>query len=290
MSVMNAINAILESIRSYLIRVAGYAPVVVVVELLLIGCVVWWVMRFLRGTRGARLIKGVALMLGLVYVVILLLPPSMGWQRVQFLYGNFLLFTFGAVVVAFQPELRRAFIHIGQTQLFRSGGTDTDAVVEALVDSAAYLSRNRIGAVMAVERATRLSTFIEAGTVIDAKLTSSLLNTIFYHGSPLHDMGVIIRGDRIAAAGVQFPLAETEEVDPSLGSRHRAALGLAKEGDTVVMVVSEQTGRISLAYEGQLYVGLDTGSLRQMLMTLLGPWRPRRRWWSHEHSRGGRNE
>jgi diadenylate cyclase len=264
-------HALFEAIRSYLFRVAGYSPVVVIVELLMIGAVVWWVMRFLRGTRGARLIKGVALLIASVYVVILLLPPSLGWQRVQFLYGNFLLFTFGAVVVAFQPELRRAFIQIGQTQLFRGSQGKIEATVDALVDSASHLSRNKIGAIMAVERTAGLGAFIEAGTVLDAKITSSLLNTLFYPGTALHDMGVIIRGDRIAAAGCQFPLAESEEVDPSLGSRHRAALGLCKEGDTVVLVVSEETGRISLAYEGQLYVGLEVASLREMLLTLLGP-------------------
>ena len=269
-------EALFEAIRSYLLRVRSYSPLNVAVELLLIGVVVWWVMRFLRGTRGARLIKGVALLVASVYVVILLLPGG-GWQRVQFLYGNFLLFTFGAVLVAFQPELRRAFIQIGQTQFFRTGATQIEETVDALVESAAHLSRNKIGAVIAVERSVGLGSFIEAGTAVDAHITSSLLTTIFYPGTALHDMGVVIRGSRIAAAGCQFPLAESEEVDPSLGSRHRAALGLSKEGDTVVLVVSEETGRMSLAYEGQLYVGLELTNLRQMLQTLLGPARRRRR-------------
>ncbi len=271
-------RAIFEAIWSYLQRVRTYDPVVVVVELLLIGIVVGWVMRFLHGTRGARMIKGVALLLACVYVVILMLPERLGWQRIQFLYGNFLLFAFAAVVVAFQPELRQAFIQIGQARFFRSGRGPIEHVVDTLIDSAAYLSRNRIGAIIAVERSVGLGTFIQAGTVLDAHLSAALLNTIFYPGSALHDMGVVIREGRIAAAGCQFPLAESEEVDPSLGSRHRAALGLAKEGDAVVLVVSEETGRISLAYEGQLYLGLEIDNLREMLRTLLaGPRFARRR-------------
>jgi diadenylate cyclase len=267
-----------EAIRSYLQRVRTYDLRVVLVELLLIGIMVWWVVRFLRGTRGARLIKGVALLLAAVYVVIFMLPERLGWQRIQFLYGNFLLFAFAAVVVAFQPELRQAFIQIGQARLFRSRRGQIEDMVEALCDSAAYLSRNRIGAIIAIERSVGLGSFIQAGTVLDARLSSSLLNTIFYPGSALHDMGVIVREGRIAAAGCQFPLAESDEVDPSLGSRHRAALGLAKEGDAVVIVVSEETGRISLAYEGQLYLGLTTDSLGEVLLTLLtGPRLPRRR-------------
>jgi len=271
-------NEIFKAIVLYLRRVRTYDPVVVLVELLLIGLVVWWVMRFLRGTRGARLIKGAALLFGGVYVVILMLPERMGWQRIQFLYGNFLLFAFGAVVVAFQPELRQAFIHIGQARFFRSSRGQIEEMVDALVDSASYMSRNKIGALVAIERSVGLGSFIQAGTVLDADLTSGLLNTIFYPGSALHDMGVIIREGRIAAAGCQFPLAESEEVDPSLGSRHRAALGLAKEGDAVVLVVSEETGRVSLAYEGQLYLGIAPDSLREVLLTLLtGPKLSRRR-------------
>ena len=113
-------RAILEAISLYLQRVRTYNPMVVIVELLLIGAVVWWVMRFLRGTRGARLVKGFALLLACVYVVILMLPERLGWQRIQLLYGHFLLFAFAAVVVAFQPELRQAFIQIGQARFFRS--------------------------------------------------------------------------------------------------------------------------------------------------------------------------
>ena len=260
-----------DAITAYLNRVAGYDHVVVAVELLLIGVVVWWVMRFLRGTRGARLVKGVAVILITVYIVIRLLPEDFGWERIKFLYGNFLLFAFVGIVVAFQPELRRVLIQVGQTKFFRSPLDRVRAMIGALLDSTAYLSRNKIGAVLAIERSVGLGAIEDAGTAIDAELTSGLLNSIFYPGSALHDMGVIIRDGRIAAAGCQFPLAESDEVDASLGSRHRAALGLAKDSDAIVLVVSEETGRVSVACEGQLYLGLSHEALDALLLGLLAP-------------------
>ncbi len=211
------------------------------------------------------------MLLATLYVGIRLLPKSYGWDRIEWLYGKFLLFAFAALIVAFQPELRRALIQIGQTRFFRSSRGQLDAMIDALVESAAFLSRNKIGAVVAVERSVGLGTLLEAGQVIDSRVTSSLLNTIFYPGSPLHDMGVVIRGGRVAAAGCQFPLAEGEELDPSLGSRHRAALGLSQDSNAVVLVISEETGRISIAVEGQLYLGLELEGLREMLTSLLSP-------------------
>ena len=267
---------LIRAISTYLERVTSYNPIVVIVELLLIGAVVWWVTRFLRGTRGARLVKGAALVLAGVYIVIRLLPrnignETLGWDRLEFLWGKFLLFAFVSALVAFQPELRRALIQIGQTRFFRGTQNEIEAMIDALVDSAGYLSRNKIGAVVAIERSVGLASLIETGTILDADVTPGLLNTIFYPGSALHDMGLIISGTRVAAAGCQFPLAESEDVDPSLGSRHRAALGLAQESDAVVLVVSEETGRISVACEGQLYIGLDSEQLREMLSGLLTP-------------------
>ena len=268
---------LLSAMSMYFRRVAAYNPLVVAVQFLLIGAVVWMVMRFLRGTRGARLLKGAVLLLGLIYVGIRLLPKNDDWKRIEFLYGHFLVFVFVAVVVAFQPELRRVLIQIGQAKLFRGVGDRIEALMDSLCESAAYLARNKIGAVIAVERSVGLGGIIESGTPINGLATTALLNTIFYPGSALHDMGVVIREGRVAAAGCQFPLAESEDVDPSLGSRHRAALGLAQDSDAVVLVVSEETGRISLACEGQLYLGLPPESLREMLLGLLAPRRARSR-------------
>jgi diadenylate cyclase len=259
----------LTGLMTYLRRLATYDPLVTVVQLLLIGVVVYLVMRFLRGTRGARLVKGAGLLLAGIYLTVRLLPKSEEWKRIEFLYGNFLFFAFVAAVVAFQPELRRALTQIGQARLFRSPRREAQDLVENLLESVSFLSRNKMGALVAVERSVGLGTWIESGTPLDASVSSHLLNTIFFPGSALHDMGVIVRRGRLAAAGCQFPLAESEDVDPTLGSRHRAALGLAQDSDAVVLVVSEETGRVSLACEGHLYLGLDSEKLRSMLLQFL---------------------
>ena len=273
---------LIRAILNYLHRVTTYDPLEVVVEMVLIGLVVWWATRFLRGTRGASLVKGAAVVLAVVYLCIRLLPKDQDrrWDRIEFLYGKFLLFAFVAVVVAFQPELRRALGYFGRTRLLGGPRRYLAEKIAALVESAGYLSRNKTGAIIAVERKIGLGGLMESGTPLDAELTAGLLNTIFYHGTPLHDMGVIVQEGRIAAAGCQFPLAESEDVDASLGSRHRAALGLAQETDAVVIVVSEETGRISIAAEGQLHIGLDTDGLREMLRAMLMP----KRWnWLPQH-------
>lgn len=270
-------NEFLDAILTYIQRVRNYNPLVVGIQLVLIGAVVWAVLRFLRGTRGARLLKGAALLLAALYIVIRLLPESQEWKRIEFLYANFLILTFVAVVVAFQPELRRVLIRIGQARLFGRAHREVEDLIEALVDSASYLSRNKIGAVIGIERLVGLGGLVQTGTSLEAEVSAGLLNTIFYPGSALHDMGVIISNGRVAAAGCQFPLAESTDVDASMGSRHRAALGLAQDSDAVVLLVSEETGRISLACEGQLYLGLEESNLREMLLSLLAPAGAKRR-------------
>lgn len=270
------IDELTKGLTIYLNRLAGYSPWVVLVQLVLIGIVVWWVMKFLRGTRGAGLVKGAAVLVAVFYLGIRLLPKNDEWKRLEFLFARFLLFALAALAIAFQPELRRALIQIGQARFFRGARSQVQQAVDALVESAAYLSRNKIGALIAVERSVGLAALIQTGTVLDARLHPALLNSIFYPGTALHDMGVVVRGNRVVAAGCQFPLAESEDVDRSLGSRHRAALGLAKDSDAVVMVVSEETGRVSLAYEGQLHIGLEPENLREMLLGLLTPRKTRK--------------
>lgn len=275
-------SELIEAIRNYLHRVGNYDLTVVIVEMVLLGLMVWWVVRFLRGTRGESLIKGVAVVVVTVYLCILLLPKDRRWDRIGFLYGKFLLFAFVAVVVAFQPELRRALIRLGQTTLFRSARGKAEGLADALVSSMEHLSRNKIGAVIAIERKVGLGALMMSGIPLNAEITAELLNTIFHPGSALHDMGVVISNGRVAAAGCQFPLAESGDVDLSLGSRHRAALGLAQESDAVVLVASEETGRVSLAYEGQLILGLELPDLREMLLNLLVSRAERRHRAKHE--------
>lgn len=249
-------------------RLQGYLttePFQVAIELVVIWLVVYMILRFLRGTRGAGVVKGVALMLLITTLSIQIIGQGERFQRLQFLYGNFLTFVSLMLVIVFQPELRRALIRLGEARFFRQGGIRKARVIDELLGSIAYLARNKIGALVAIERQVGLKGLIEAGTPLDAEVTKELLNTLFWPGSALHDLGVVVRGDRIMAAGVQFPLAEGEELPKELGSRHRAALGLSQETDALIVIVSEETGTISLAERGHLQRGLSIEGLRSLL-------------------------
>ncbi|HZL38545.1 MAG TPA: diadenylate cyclase CdaA [Tepidisphaeraceae bacterium] len=241
----------------------------VAIELLLIGLVVYWVVRFLRGTRGARMLKGVTFVLIALYVIVRLLSAAFQLTRIEYLYGQFLYIASFAVVVVFQPELRRALMRLGETRWFRRY-REIDEEIEALVESATFLARRKIGAVIAIERDVGLGGIAESGTRLDAALTADLLNTIFWPNSPLHDLGVVISGGRVSYAGVQFPMAESGELERELGARHRAAVGMSQETDAVVLVVSEETGDMSIAERGQLIRKLTTDGLRGRLTELLG--------------------
>ena len=240
------------------------------IELLLIGLFVYWVLRFLHGTRGARLLKGIAFVLISLYLIIALLATQFDVTRVQLLYERFISFASFAIVVVVQPELRRALLRLGETRLFRGWSQQINEEIEALVESAAFLSRRKIGALVAIEREVGLGGIAESGTRLNADLTSDLLNTIFWPNSPLHDLGVIISQGRVAYAGVQFPLAESGDLERELGSRHRAAVGMSQESDAVVLVVSEETGDVSIAERGQLIRKLTPEGLRGLLGELLG--------------------
>ena len=261
---MNQMPAFLHNFIS---RLTTYSWWVVAIEMLLIGVVVYGVLEFLRGTRGARLIKGTALFLVITYTVIKLGGDKL--VRVEFLFSRLLVFTSFAIVVVFQPELRRALMRLGEARLFRLGGSTSRRLIDSLCASAEYCSRNRIGALIAVEREVGLGALIENGTAINADITPELLNTIFWPGSILHDMGVVIRDGRIAAAGVQFPLAEVGELSQEMGSRHRAGLGLSQESDAVIIIVSEETGAISIAERSRLVRGVTPEELRNFLADAL---------------------
>ena len=237
----------------------------VLFELAVIWTVVYLILRFLRGTRGARVIKGVAIILIIGTLTIQVFGGADQLERLSYLYDNFLQVALIMLVIVFQPELRRALVRLGETRFFRQTGLRKARVVEELLGSMAYLSRNKVGALIAIERQVGLGGIVEAGVRVDAEVTKELLNTIFWPGSALHDMGVILRGDRIVAAGVQFPLAEGDSVGQELGSRHRAAIGLSNEVDALIVVVSEETGTISVAERGQLTRGLSIEDLRRVV-------------------------
>jgi diadenylate cyclase len=227
----------------------AYDVPAVLVELVLIGLCVNWCASVLHGTRGTRPLRGVLVILVGTTLVVRVLTAQFEWVRLDLLYSYILYGLAFIALVVFQPELRRAVIRFGEVRLRRSGGAQSQ-VIAALVKSAGYLSRNRYGALIAIQRSVDLTGWAENGTVIRATVSANLLNTIFYPGSALHDLGVIIRDTEVVAANCQFPSAESDEVDIALGSRHLAAVGMSYETDALVLVVSEETGVISLADNG----------------------------------------
>jgi diadenylate cyclase len=262
---------ILVNLSNFFAQLKGYGAGSVITELLIIGFVVYWVIRFLRGTRGARLLKGITFVLISLFVIIRLVAKQFGLVRIDFLYSQFLSFASLAVVVVFQPELRRALMRLGETRLFRGLNSQVSDDIEEIVKTVLFCSRNKIGAVMAIERDTGLGGIAESGTRINADLSAELLETIFFPNTALHDLGVIISQGRIMWAGVQFPMAESGDLaEKELGARHRAAVGMSQETDAVVVVVSEETGDVSIAERGRLIRKLTADALRDLLGELLG--------------------
>jgi diadenylate cyclase len=259
-----------EPLIDYFRRVAGYNWWVVVIELVLIGLVVYWVVDFLEGTRGERLFRGVIFILVAGVLVLNLLVRQFDFARLQYLYKGFLIAVLIIAVAAFQPELRRVLIRIGQPHLWTGPSPKLSKVVEELIAAVTGLSAARRGAIIVIERRVALGEFIESGVQIDGEVTADLLKTIFYPGTALHDMAVIIRGNRVVAASVQLPLAEVGSVDGTeLGSRHRAAIGITAGSDAACLVVSEETGTISLAENGRLTRGMDESDLRKHLLSIM---------------------
>ena len=216
----------------------------VTIELLLIGLAVFWIIRFLRGTRGARLLKGIAVVLISLYIIVRLLGQQFGLERIEFLPAIFILMRLSRSLLFSKPE-PDVYIVIGRGYAsFRSWSQQMDEEIDALVESAAYCSRRKIGALIAIERDTPLGSLAEEskGTRINGEISAALLNTIFFPNTELHDVGVIIIQGHLAYAGVQFPMAEGGELERELGARHRAAVGLSQETDAVVLVVSEESG------------------------------------------------
>lgn len=260
-------------LQQLLSRLASYRAVwwEVAIELALIGLVVWLVVRFVQGTRAAGALKAIIVLFLAVTVLARLFGATGGaFQRLGFLYDRMLAVVALGLVVVFQPELRRAAFRLGEATIFRATPSEIGQVVEAISRAAAYLSKSRFGALIVIERQVRLKGVVEGGVHLGAELTPELLQTIFFPGSALHDLAVIVRGKTIEAAGAQLPLAEQADMpDPTFGSRHRAAVGLTMECDALAVVVSEETGLIRLAERGRLSPGMNAEQLKAELLKRL---------------------
>jgi len=270
-TVILAQSELLRELHSFVDRVAD-RPMAIAVELLLIGSVVYTILRFLQGTRGARLVRALLSILAVSFAVVWLIAERFGLDRINVLYPYFILGVFLISLMAFQTELRRLLLRLGEGGWLQRWFRNTDLVIEPVVTAVERLSRKKIGALLAIERSTELGGVVESGVTLDAIVTAELLETIFWPGTPLHDLGVLIRQDRLIAAGCQFPLAESGDIDRALGSRHRAALGMSHEADAVVIVVSEETGTVSVAIHGRMRRALTGDALRDVLRKeLLAP-------------------
>lgn len=256
----------METLIDYCSRVARYDLWVVAIELVLIGLVVYWVVDFLEGTRGERLFRSVIFILIAGGLILNLVVKQLEFERLQFLYKGFLIFVLIIAVAAFQPEIRRALIRIGQPGFLPGSSQKLALTAEEIVSAVNDLSETKTGAIIVIEKKVALGEFVETGVKIDARVTAELLKTIFKPGTALHDMAVIIRQDRVAAAKVQLPLAEAGSINGvELGSRHRAAIGITTGSDATCLVVSEETGIVSIAQGGTLTRNVDQTQLRKHL-------------------------
>jgi len=247
------------------------------VEILLLAVGIYYVFTFVRGTRGASIVTGfLAVMLTLSFISNFFELTVLRW-----LLGSITTFFVVAVIVIFQPEIRRMLAQVGNLQLFGNAHEQRENI-EVLIQTLERLAEVRIGALIAIEQTNQLRDMVESGVPVDCVATPEMLETIFFPNNAIHDGGVILKGDRITHAACIFPLTRRQDLNKSLGTRHRAAIGLSEETDAVVVAVSEETGAISYAYKGQLTRGVTLENLRAFLSSILvTPERPRNLadWW-----------
>ena len=257
----------MELIRLFASRWSEIWPAIIEIALLFI--VLYAILRFLQGTRGAGVLRGLVFFLIMALVLILFFVEKLRLYRIDYILGQDLLIFLLLIVVLFQPEIRRLLLRLGEAPMLNWLFRPEASVVPEIVEAVFTLSNRKIGALIAIEREVGLGSLIEAGTLLNAIVTKELLVTIFWPGSPLHDGAVIIRGNRAAAAGCFFPLTEQPGIAKTLGTRHRAAIGVTEESDALSVVVSEETQRVAVAHRGQLRMGLDREQLRNILEEIL---------------------
>ncbi len=233
-------------------------------EVLILAVVIYFASRFLRGTRGWPVVIGFVIVL----LMLALTTTILNLQVLRWLLGTFSAFFAVAVIIIFQPELRRMLAELGNLPLFASASEQRESI-EVIIQTCERLAEVKIGALIAVEQTIQLQEVVESGVPVDCDATPEMLETIFFPNNAIHDGGVILKGDRIALAACIFPLTQRSDLNKSLGTRHRAAIGLSEETDAVIVVVSEETGMISHAYKGQLVRNVTLEELRAFLTSVL---------------------
>lgn len=239
-------------------------------DILLVAFIIYRIILLVKGTRTVQMLLGLAVLL-VVYVA----SQLGGLFTLNWLLDNFLSSIILVIVVIFQNDIRRALVHMGRNPFFADQSfREEDQAIDELVKGCTSLATRRFGALVVIERETGINDFLEIGTELDAKLSGNLLSAVFHPQSPIHDGAAIVQRGRLTRAGCFLPLTQNPKVSPRLGTRHRAAIGLTEMVDAVVIVVSEETGKISVVISGKMTRDLDPVTLRKVLKRLLEPHRP----------------
>lgn len=239
-----------------------------ILDILIVAYIFYKVLGFIRDSRAEQLLKGVLVLLAVAF-----LSDILQLHVLNFIMRGTLAVGVLALIILFQPELRRALERMGRGSLFRIKGDPLDKekakdVVAEFVEAAEDMAAERTGALIVFERDTSLTDIIETGTVINAEVSAQMIENIFYKGSPLHDGAMIVRGTKLHAAGCVLPLTDNMEIPKSLGTRHRAGIGISEKSDALVLIVSEETGIITLVEDGVLERYLDGKTLEKRLLSL----------------------
>ena len=243
-------------------------PVKPVIEIIILWLVFYRILVFFEGTRAFQVLKGI------IYILIaFLLSQVLGFATLNWLLTKFFGIFIIALLIIFQHELRYGLARLGQQHLFTIGLEESEiiAIIEEITSAIYKLSQKKVGCLIAIERETKLKTYIESGLAIDAQISSELIQSIFYPQAPIHDGGIIIRGERIAAAACLFPLSENPHFSKIIGTRHRAAIGITEQTDAIVVMVSEETAEVSVAADGRFIPIVNEERLVNILKTLLVP-------------------
>lgn len=238
-----------------------------IIDILIVSYVIYKLIMLIRGTKAVQLLKGIMVIIAVWFVSDLLNLRTLKW-----IVNNALNFGLLAIIIIFQPELRRALEQLGRGRLFSRTPPEVEKkqeTVDAILKATEYMAKRRIGALISIERETGLSDYIETGIPIDAKITSQLLINIFIPNTPLHDGAVIVKEGQIMAAACYLPLSESPFISKELGTRHRAALGVSEVTDSLTIVVSEETGTISLTKNGELHRDVGVEALQELLLSEL---------------------
>lgn len=257
--------------HEYFLSTVANIGFVDIVDILILALIFYYLYRFIRDRRAGKLALGL-----LLIVALFVMSSAFNMYALEYILQNFYQVGLIAILIVFQPELRAALEKVGGTSFLGLKGITSDAglsathdKIEAICSAVSDMARDKVGALIVIEDTTKLGEYIKSGVIVDSVISPSILKNLFFNKAPLHDGAVIIRENRVCAAGCFLPLSTNEDIDIDLGTRHRAALGLSEISDAIVIVVSEETGSISLAKDGKLSRGYNYSSLKQELNALL---------------------